>query len=57
MRGFYAILDATGGTLALQFAVSAAGIGLLVGAAYIAAWYKRQQSAGAQGASSGREGA
>ena len=50
----YAILDATGGTLAMQVAVSGAGIGLLVGAAYIARWYKRQQSAGAQGASSGR---
>ena len=41
----HVLLDAAGRTLAAQAAVSIAGIGLLIAVAYIAGWYKRQQSA------------
>lgn len=41
----FVVLDAAGGGLALEFAVSAVGIALQVGAAYVASWYKRQQAA------------
>jgi hypothetical protein len=39
------VLDAVGGSLAAQFVVTLVGIAIQIGAAYVAGWYKKQQSA------------
>ena len=43
-------IEAAGGSLAAQIGASLAGIALLVAAAYVAAWYKRGDGAGASAA-------
>jgi hypothetical protein len=41
----FVVLDAVGGSLAAQFVVTVVGLALQIGAAYLAGWYKKHESA------------